>query len=335
MSLTSKLTKLCAAASLAVLVTGCANSPNDPLEGYNRQAFYFNEALDTVVVKPIAHGYHDLVPDVIQTMVSNFFGNIADVWIAFNNFLQGRGDEGFSDVSRVMINTFAGIGGLIDVASDAGLPKHNEDFGQTLGVWGAPPGPYFVIPILGPSTIRDTIAAPADYWFGDPLTYLGNSNEGLMWGLVALRGISKRAELIDAASVIDDAAIDKYEFIRDAYLQRRQRLVHDKDLSDDQWETIDDKGKRIEGQTWLPSSEVKPHPSSVEKTVETTASANASPVETATQITAEVPAADVAPKTAVEPVPATDDRVADSAPEIDKSAQASGSASLEAAALIN
>ena len=268
MSLTSRLTRLCAAASFVVLVTGCANSPNDPLEGYNRQAFYFNQAIDTVVVKPVAHGYHDLVPDVVQTMVSNFFGNIADVWIAFNNFLQGRGDEGFSDVSRVMINTFAGLGGLIDVASDAGLPKHNEDFGQTLGVWGAPPGPYFVIPILGPSTIRDTLAVPADYWFGDPVTYVGNKSESLMWGMVALRGISKRAELIDAAAVIDDAAIDKYEFIRDAHLQRRQRLVHDKDLSDDQWETIDRKGKNIEGQTWLPSSDVTPQSAPAEKTAD-------------------------------------------------------------------
>lgn len=336
MSLTSRLTKLCAAASLAVLITGCANSPNDPLEGYNRQAFYFNEAMDTVVVKPIAHGYHDLVPDVIQTMVSNFFGNIADVWIAFNNFLQGRGDEGFSDVSRIMINTFAGIGGLIDVASDAGLPKHNEDFGQTLGVWGAPPGPYFVIPILGPSTIRDTIAAPADYWLGDPLTYLKNSNESLMWGLVALRGISKRAELIDAASVIDDAAIDKYEFIRDAYLQRRQRLVHDKDLGDDQWESVDDKSKRIEGQTWLPSSEIKPQPSPVEKPAETTASTETAPVETTIQTAAEaLPVEEVVPKAEAEAAPAVDDSIADSAPQKDEPAQASGPASIETAALIN
>ncbi len=335
MSLTSKLTRICAAVSLAVLVTGCTHSPNDPLEGYNRQAFYFNEAMDTVVVKPIAHGYHDLMPDVIQTMVSNFFGNIADVWIAFNNFLQGRGDEGFSDVSRIMINTFAGIGGLIDVASEAGLPKHNEDFGQTLGVWGAPPGPYFVIPILGPSTIRDTIAAPADYWFGDPLTYLGNSREGLMWGLVALRGISKRAELIDAASVIDDAAIDKYEFIRDAYLQRRQRQVHDKDLSDDQWETVNDKNKRIEGQTWLPSSEVKPQPSPVEKAADTTAGMEAAPEKASVQTTADTQETVVAPAAAAKAAPATDDSVADSAPEKDKPAQASGPASAETAALIN
>ncbi len=256
MSFKSTLTKLGATALFAALVTGCAHSPNDPLEGYNRQAYYFTEAMDTVVIKPVAYGYNGLVPEPVQTMVTNFFGNIADVWNAFNNFLQGRGDEGFSDVSRVMVNTFAGLGGFIDVASQAGLPKHNEDFGQTLGVWGVPSGPYFFIPILGPSTIRDTAAAPADYWFGDPITYI--KDDPTKWGLVVLRGISKRAELIDATSVIDDAAIDKYEFIRDAYLQRRELMVNDKNSSDEQWETINENEQKIELQPWLPSSEMKP-----------------------------------------------------------------------------
>ncbi|MCL1886890.1 MAG: VacJ family lipoprotein [Betaproteobacteria bacterium] len=277
MNFTSRLIKLFATLLITIQITGCANSPNDPLEGYNRQVFYFNEALDTVVIKPAAHTYHDLVPDVIQTMVSNFFGNIADVWIAFNNFLQGRGDEGFSDVSRIIINTFAGIGGLIDVASDAGLPKHNQDLGQTFGVWGAPPGPYFVIPVLGPSTIRDTIAAPADYWYGDPITYI--SNDSVAWGAVILRGISTRAKLIDASSVIDDAAIDRYEFIRDAFLQRRHHLIHDRERREEQWETVDtdntsqkEKDRQTDTQIWLPSGEIKPPSSPVEKTAETTTS---------------------------------------------------------------
>lgn len=249
---TSRLIKLFAAGITAAILTGCAHSPNDPLEGYNRQAYYFTEAMDTVVMKPIAHGYHDLVPNVVQKGVSNFFGNIADVWIAFNNFLQGRGNEGFSDVSRILVNSFVGIGGLIDVASQAGLPKHNEDFGQTLGVWGVKPGPYFFIPILGPSNIRDTVAAPADYWLGDPITYI--RADTTRWSAIALRGISKRAALIDAASVVDDAAIDKYEFIRDAYIQRRQRMVHDKDLSDEKWESVPTKDSKPQGQMWLPSS---------------------------------------------------------------------------------
>lgn len=314
MSFLLRLTKFFAALLIVAQITGCAHSPNDPLEGYNRQAFYFNEALDTVVVKPIAYGYHDLVPDVIQTMVGNFFGNIADVWIAFNNFLQGRGDDGFSDVSRVIINTFAGLGGVIDVASEMGLPKHNEDFGQTLGVWGAPPGPYFVIPILGPSNIRDTLAAPADYWFGDPWSYI--NNDKILYGGIILRGINTRAELIDASSVIDDAAIDKYEFVRDAFVQRRQRLVHDKDLSDDQWETLDAKEKSkaakeaiMENQIWLPSSENKP-------ATETEAKAEIAPMENSAQA-------------------AVEETVADSASENNKPAQAAGPVSSETASLIN
>ncbi|MDR1311144.1 MAG: VacJ family lipoprotein [Burkholderiaceae bacterium] len=230
--------RLVAVCVFAALLTACAStSPNDPMEMYNRQAYYFTEAMDTVVLKPISHGYHDLVPSPVQKAVANFFSNIGDVWIAFNNFLQGRGDDGFSDVSRILVNTFAGMGGLVDVASDLGLPKHNEDFGQTLGVWGAGPGPYFFIPILGPSDVRDTLAAPADYWLGDPWTHIRNipvRNAG-----VVLRAVSKRAALIDAAAVIDDAAVDKYAFIRDAYLQRRQRLVHDRDLKDDEWEKVE------------------------------------------------------------------------------------------------
>lgn len=292
MSIKARLTKLGTALSLVALTASCAHSPNDPLEGYNRQAFYFTEAVDTIVLKPVATGYHELLPEPAQIAVSNFFGNIADVWIAFNNFLQGRGDEGFSDVSRVMINTFAGIGGLIDVASNAGLPKHNEDLGQTLGVWGVPSGPYFYIPILGPSTIRDTAAAPADYWFGDPVTYIGNDT--VKWSMVALRGISKRAELLDATSVIDDAAIDKYEFLRDAYLQRRQRMVHDKDLADSQWENVNEKKKEA-ALPWLPSSSLQIETVPAKETVRaTTESAPAKVTDVSLASRGEMPGA---PKT--------------------------------------
>ena len=225
---------------LAVWLAGCAHSPNDPLEGYNRQAFHFNEMLDTVVIKPAAHTYKDLTPGPVQTALSNFFANIGDVWIAFNHFLQGRGDDGFSDVSRIIINTFAGLGGLIDVATDAGLPKHSNDLGRTFGVWGASPGPYIMLPLLGPSTLRDTIAAPADYWFGDPITYV--SNDTVLWSAIVVRGVVRRAALIDAASVIDDAAIDKYEFVRDAWLQRRQHLIESGRNRSAEWETVEIEG---------------------------------------------------------------------------------------------
>jgi phospholipid-binding lipoprotein MlaA len=231
-----RIIKYLAAILFIAQLTGCANSPNDPLEGYNRQVFYFNEMLDAVVLKPVAHSYSEVVPYPAQTAVANFFSNINDVWVAFNNFLQGRGDEGFTDVSRVIINTFAGMGGLVDVASQAGLTKNTNDLGRTLGVWGAPAGPYFVLPVLGPSTVRDTIAAPADYWFGDPLTYV--NDRAFTWTAFVVRGISWRAQLLDAASVIDDAAIDKYEFMREAWLQRREHLVRSR-IPASEWERVD------------------------------------------------------------------------------------------------
>jgi len=225
-----------AALLLVVGLSGCANSPNDPLEGYNRQVYYFNDMLDTVVVTPATHAYRDLTPEPVQTTFSNFFGNISDLWTAFNNFLQGRGEEGFSDVSRILVNTFVGLGGLIDIASDLGLPKHSNDLGRTFGVWGAPPGPYFVLPLVGPSTVRDTIAAPADYWYGDPLYY--SRSDAVVWTSLILGGVVKRSKLLEAASLIDDAAIDRYEFIREAWMQRRQHLI-DSRIPNDEWETVE------------------------------------------------------------------------------------------------
>ena len=175
MSRLKRLAKPVIAATIATLLaTGCAtNNPNDPFENYNRVMFSVNEAFDNVIFKPVATVYKNVLPDIVQTGVTNFFGNIADVWTAFNNFLQGEGQKGLSDVTRVTVNTIFGLGGLIDVASDLQLTKHHADFGQTLGVWGMEAGPYVVLPILGPSTLRDTIALPAE-WYGDPWTYVDN-----------------------------------------------------------------------------------------------------------------------------------------------------------------
>ncbi len=222
-----------ALAVAALLTTGCATkNPNDPFENYNRVMFTVNEAFDNVAFKPAATIYKNILPDIVQTGVTNFFGNIADVWTAFNNFLQGEGEKGLSDVTRVTVNTIFGLGGVIDVASNLKLQKHHADFGQTLGVWGMEAGPYVVLPILGPSTLRDTIALPAE-WYGDPWTYVDNirlRNAGII-----VRAVNYRAALLDASSLIDDAALDKYEFMRDAFLQRRYRQVHSKDGSDDEW----------------------------------------------------------------------------------------------------
>lgn len=238
MSRLKRLAKPAIAITIATLLaTGCAtNNPNDPFENYNRAMFSVNEAFDNVIFKPVATAYKAVLPDVVQTGISNFFGNIGDVWTAFNHFLQGEGQKGVSDVARVTVNTIFGLGGLIDVASDLKITKHRADFGQTLGVWGMESGPYVVLPILGPSTLRDTIALPAD-WYGDPWTYVEPirlRNAGIV-----VRAVNYRAALLDASSLVDDASLDKYEFMRDAFLQRRYKQVHGNGNSDDsEWEEV-------------------------------------------------------------------------------------------------
>lgn len=217
---------LAAAAAIAAL-TGCASTasnPQDPLEGYNRAVFTFNDAVDRTVLKPTATAYKNTLPSFMQTGVNNFFGNLSDAWSAVNNLLQGKGQAGMGDVTRVAVNSTFGIFGLLDIASEAGIPKHNEDFGQTLGTWGVPSGPYLMLPLLGPSTVRDTAALPADF-AGDPWSY----KEPVNWRNIgsAVRVVDKRATLLEASSLLEDAALDRYEFIRDGYMQRRQSQVYD------------------------------------------------------------------------------------------------------------
>jgi phospholipid-binding lipoprotein MlaA len=217
---------LAAVAAIAAL-SGCASTatnPQDPLEGYNRAMFSFNDAVDRSVLKPTATAYKNTMPGFVQTGVNNFFGNLSDAWSAVNNLLQGKGQAGMGDVTRVAMNSTFGIFGLLDIASEAGIPKHNEDFGQTLGTWGVPSGPYLMLPLLGPSTVRDTVALPADF-AGDPWSY----KEPVNWRNVgsAVRVVDKRATLLEASGLLEDAALDRYEFIRDGYMQRRQSQVYD------------------------------------------------------------------------------------------------------------
>lgn len=215
-----------AAIAAALLLTGCATTqnPQDPLEGYNRTVFRFNDAVDRTVLKPTATAYKNVTPSFMQTGVNNFFGNLSDAWSAVNNLLQGKGQAGMGDVTRFAFNSTFGIFGLLDIASEAGIPKHNEDFGQTLGVWGVPSGPFLMLPILGPSTVRDTAALPADIG-ADIWKYKRPDN----WRNIgsAIRVVDKRATLLDASSLLEDAALDRYEFIRDGYMQRRQSQVYD------------------------------------------------------------------------------------------------------------
>ena len=212
--------------AIAVLASGCATSGNsrDPLEGFNRGMYSFNEGVDKAVLKPVATAYSTVVPDPIQTGVTNFFANIADVMIAFNNLLQGKFDQALTDITRVLVNTTVGLLGVMDVASNAGLEKHDEDFGQTFGRWGISSGAYVVLPIFGPSSARDAVGTIFDAKL-DPLLYVSNVPTRNV--AYALRLVNGRARLLDLDNVLENAALDKYSYVRNAYLQRRLYLVYD------------------------------------------------------------------------------------------------------------
>lgn len=221
------------------LLVGCATvkgpaDPRDPLESYNRAVFEFNDGVDRYFLKPVAKGYDAVTPAPVQKGVSNFFGNLGDVITIFNDLLQFKVVQFASDTGRFLINSTLGLGGLIDWASDMGLEKHHEDFGQTLGYWGVPEGPYFVIPFIGPSTIRDTAGEIADTAEFDPIWREIHDgfpttarDENTAWSLRAGKAIDTRASLLKAEKILDEAALDRYSFIREAYLQKRLNLVHD------------------------------------------------------------------------------------------------------------
>jgi phospholipid-binding lipoprotein MlaA len=217
--------------TMALALAGCATSssnPKDPFEPFNRAMFSFNDNLDKAAVKPAAEVYSTLLPDFVQTGIGNFFGNLGDVWTMVNNFLQGKPADGASDVMRIGVNTFFGFGGLLDIATEAGIPKHKEDFGQTLGTWGVKSGPYVVLPVFGSSTLRDALATPLDL-YADPW----QQKEPVRWrntGTV-VRLVDQRAAVLDAVNLVEEAALDKYEFVRDAYLQRRESKIHDGESS--------------------------------------------------------------------------------------------------------
>lgn len=211
-----------------MLLAGCATAknPRDPFEGFNRAMFNFNETVDQAALKPVATAYQKTLPTFVQTGIGNFFGNLGDAWTAANNLLQGKFAEGLSDVTRVALNSSFGLLGILDIGSEAGLSKHKEDFGQTLGEWGVKAGPYIVLPLFGSSTLRDTLVIPLDLE-ADPWGY----KDPVRWRNVgsAVRLIDRRASLLEASRLIDEAALDKYEFIRDAYLQRRMGQINDGD----------------------------------------------------------------------------------------------------------
>lgn len=214
----------CATTQAAIGTVRTAASEMDPIEPFNRVVYTVNDKVDRAIFKPLAQGYEFILPVVVRSCVSNVFGNISDVPASLNNFLQGKVKEGGSDICRVGVNTTVGVLGCFDIASRWGFEKHNEDFGQTLGVWGIPSGPYLVLPLFGPSTVRDGTALIVDGYL-DPLRYVNDIPvRNISYGV---RLVDKRAQALDTTNFIDNAALDPYVFVRDAYLSRRRSLVLD------------------------------------------------------------------------------------------------------------
>ncbi len=212
---------------LVVLLPGCASMgkghPSDPLEAVNRKVDVFNQEFDKAIAKPVAKGYRAVTPDPLDRGVTNFFNNLADVPSAANNLLQLKPLRALNDVGRICVNTTIGLLGFFDVASDMGMPNYKEDLGQTLGYWGVGDTPYLVIPFLGPSNLRDFVGLMGDFF----LNPLGYSADGVYWSLVALNLVDRRADLIEAGDVLDEAAVDRYSFMREFYLQKRAASIND------------------------------------------------------------------------------------------------------------
>lgn len=201
-------------------------NPRDPYEGFNRTMYSVNDALDKVAIKPVAKAYDVAVPLSVKAGVGNFFGNTAEFWIGANSALQGKFSDAGVDVARLLINSTVGIFGLFDVASELGLEKHDEDLGQTMAVWGVPSGAYFFWPFIGPRTLRDTAGWVGDSYV-DPVWSIRHRSIAARNTLVAMRFVDIRASLLPADKIVDEAALDKYAYIRDAYLQRRRNQIYD------------------------------------------------------------------------------------------------------------
>lgn len=216
----------CTAMTLAASapISTAVASEQDPWEGYNRAMFSFNETVDKYALKPVAQGYRYVMPDIAETGVSNFFGNLGDVRSLANNALQGKGDEALISLARIVFNSTFGLAGFIDVATPMGLEEQPEDFGQTLAVWGMTSGPYVVLPLLGPSTVRDGVGLVPD-WKLSPVGYVDHvPTRNTLYGLAM---VDARAQLLQAEQIISG---DKYIFVRDAYLQRREYLIYDGEI---------------------------------------------------------------------------------------------------------
>lgn len=229
------------------MLGGCASTghnPKDPFESFNRGVYQFNDTLDKAVVKPVAKGYNTVVPEPGRMMLSNFFSNLNDVVVLANDLLQFKVVQAVSDTGRIVVNTTFGLFGVADVATAIGLKKHNEDFGQTLGYWGIGSGPYLVLPLLGPSSVRDSVGLYVDSRTSvmRKIKHVDTRNE-----VYATKLLGERAALLDQENLLDEAAIDRYTFIRDAYLQHRQSLVYDGNPPREKYDDEEDDSKPDKG----------------------------------------------------------------------------------------
>lgn len=230
------------ALSVTALLSGCATTratdPKDPWEGWNRSMQSFNDGVDDYVMKPVAKSYQWVTPDFVDKGVTNFFSNINDINVCANNALQGKFLESGMDAARFLVNTTAGVGGLVDVGTMLDLPKHEEDFDQTLGVWGVPSGPYLVLPFFGPSSPRGIFGLVGDAAM-NPFTYAGFYvnpewiGAAISVGGGALKVIDARADLLSMERIASEAALDRYDFFKNAYLTRRNYLINDGNLPEE------------------------------------------------------------------------------------------------------
>ena len=260
-----RLFLLCASLALG----GCAsvphNNPQDPFESFNRTVYQFNDATDKAVLKPVAKGYQAVVPEAGRMMIGNFFSNLDDVVVTLNDLLELKPVRAAQDAGRFVVNTTVGLAGIADVATAVGLEKHNKDFGQTLGYWGIGSGPYLVLPVYGPSSVRDGVGLYADART-NPLArvkHVDTRNEAM-----AIHLVDKRASLMSTEKILDEAAPDRYAFIRDAYMQRRQSLIDEdnpahkkKKYEDEEEDDAKPTGKGSGSDGSAPSAQADPLPS--------------------------------------------------------------------------
>ncbi|WP_366044308.1 VacJ family lipoprotein [Methylomonas sp.] len=232
-----------------LLLNGCATvhatDPNDPWESWNRSMQSFNDGVDDYVMKPVAEGYRWITPDFVDQGVSNFFSNIGDIRVTINDALQGKFAQSAFDGTRFFLNSTLGLAGFIDLASNVDLPKHHEDFDQTLGFWGVPSGPYLVLPLLGPSSPRGVVGVAGDVAM-NPISYTGvylsssAVSTAVSGGLGALNAADLRADNLENERIASEAALDRYAFFRGAYLSQRNYLIHDGNVPEDDVLNLDE-----------------------------------------------------------------------------------------------